>query len=232
MRWLRAALFLALLLPGTAQAAITIASGALGTSSTDTFSESVTCNGSDRALLAFIAIPSGIAVTGATYNGVAMSLVDTQDGAFTTVRAEIWKLSNPASGANTLQVTLGSGTTWAVGALCFNGAEQTTASLTGTVAKGQTGSVDVSSASGEIVIDLLSYGFAAPTVGAGQTAQMGPVEYATDKGIAVSSEAGAATVTMSWNGLNTDHAAQIGVSVKPSAGGGETSSAAGRRRIF
>ncbi len=83
-----------------------------------------TCSGSDRVLV--VAVTSyAKKTTGATYNGVAMTLVSEEDqGA--TLRVSVFCLKNPASGANNVVVSL-SGTDYVrTSAVSFTGADQTT----------------------------------------------------------------------------------------------------------
>ncbi len=93
-----------------------------------TYSWSHTCTGSNRFLAVDVGILSaGQTVTGITYNGVALSLVS--GAAISTVtslgRVECWGLANPASGSNTIAVTL-SGSSNSVGeAVSYTNVHQT-----------------------------------------------------------------------------------------------------------
>lgn len=67
-----------------------------------------TCAGSDRIL--FVAVRSTTSttdnVTGVTYNGASLTLVDRRNGDAGLLRAvSLWVLAGPASGANTIQVS-------------------------------------------------------------------------------------------------------------------------------
>jgi hypothetical protein len=73
--------------------------GGSGTSQTLAY----TCTGSDRALVLFIEYNSG-SVSGVTYNGVAMTKVDTIT-AYSGVLVDSWILINPSSGANNIIAT-------------------------------------------------------------------------------------------------------------------------------
>lgn len=69
-------------------------------------------SGSDRVLLVHIfwRDNDNRTITGVTYNGVAMSTAAT--GAKVTINnrsAQLWALANPASGSNTIAVTMGAG---------------------------------------------------------------------------------------------------------------------------
>lgn len=181
-----------------------------------------TTSGANRALIVGVSFWDGTAqsISGVTYAGTAMTNIggatDSADD-----RAQQWKLSNPATGTNNVIVSF-SGSVHAVcGAVSFTGAHQTTASLTGTqaTATGNSGtpSVNVSSASGEIVIDTLGFFVAIATVGAGQTQRWNAtasLEYG-----AGSTEAGASTTTMSWTLDDIFPWALVGVGVKPAPAG-------------
>jgi len=182
-----------------------------------------TCSGSNRALIVAVGFNTfgGISISSVTYNSVAM----TDIGGITngsSRRSQLFKLSNPTSGDHVVQVNF-SGTCSNAGgtSVSFTGAHQTTASLTGTLATA-TGasstppSISVSSGSGQIVIDnLVHHPLEVVSQGSGQTLQ----DLSGDGGAYennVSTEPGAASVTMSWTieseGGNWSLA---GVSVKP-----------------
>lgn len=133
-------------------------------------------------------------------------------------------LVNPASGANTVAVT------WeniedelAAGAISFTGVDQTTPVGTSATANGASGvpTVDVSSESGGIVVDNI-YGngsTATPTAGTGQTRRWGELVAAGAAG-AGSTEAGAATVTMSWADADWGEWIVGALPIKAAAAGG------------
>jgi hypothetical protein len=190
-----------------------------------TITWSHTCTGSELGLLVGVSYRNDVAqtITGVTYNGVAMTSVGTiANGG--TVAVDIWKLSAPASGAHNVVVTFSANVGRAVtGAVSFTGAHQTTASLTGTFASA-TGtstapSVAVTSAAGEIVLDTVGINSSTvdATVGAGQTSLWNDVTAngGADKEGAGSTEAGAASVTMSWTTGSSHVWAIGGVSVVP-----------------
>ena len=177
-----------------------------------------TTSGANRALIVGVSFWNGStqSISGVTYAGTAMTNV----GGATDLsndRAQQWALSNPTTGANNVVVSFSAAVDAVCGAVSFTGAHQTTASLTGTQATA-TGtstapSVNVTSATGEIVIDTLAQFAQTDTVGAGQT-QRWNATFGSEDG-AGSTEAGAATVTMSWTlGASADWAL-VGVGVKP-----------------
>jgi Concanavalin A-like lectin/glucanases superfamily len=73
-----------------------------------TYSWSHTCTGSNGFLAVDVEILSvpNTTVTGITYNGVALSLIGAQNVVAGTGRVENWGLVNPATGSNTIAVTL------------------------------------------------------------------------------------------------------------------------------
>lgn len=187
-----------------------------GVSATLTYSH--TCSGSNRAILVGVAIFFDQEVSSVTYAGVGMTLVGSSINVTSGGATYLYKLSNPASGANDVVVTLPAGARINAGSVSFNGAHQTTASLTGTVATANSNSstitVNVDSAIGEIVIDAVAFEtFVAATAGVGQTERWSQVvNFPSSKG---STEAGAASVTMSWGLDGAAEWATVAVSVKP-----------------
>lgn len=221
MNKLRSLLFtLALLCASPSWAALTIdTSGGSGLfSSSDT--QSVTLSGSDRAILVMVTMDNASRnVSSITYNGVSLVQVSRATGG-SACSVEIWALSNPASGTHNLVVTLDGGNTGIWAWVGFNGAHQTTASLTGTPATSTTNSVTVTSASGDIVLDAMFWGDSTgPTLGAGQTAYVYGQPAAFSWGVGTY-EAGASSVVMNYANTPSFDSAHIGVSVKPLAGGG------------
>lgn len=91
-----------------------------GTVGTDSF---VVGSGSNRALFVCAYSDSGDFITGITYNGVAMTLVDKLNVSG-TVYIYIFKLVNPASGSHTIQVSASSSTYLFWAAVSYAGAHQ------------------------------------------------------------------------------------------------------------
>lgn len=179
-----------------------------------------TCTGNTRLLLVAVhlRIAATESVSGITYNGVAMTLVSAlTNGA---VRLELWQLVAPATGANTIAVTLSAGTRVCGGALSLTGVDPTIPLGTAATnsATNATPGVTVASGIGEVVVDALSQG-AQPTetAGTGQTRQWFDASTAGVNNVrgAGSTIAGAASVTTSWSSGNSQGWAMVGVSVKP-----------------
>ena len=188
-----------------------VSSGVLSGGTTSTHAH--TCSGTNRALFVSVAhSPVQEDLSGVTYAGVAMVLIDSIVNP-TGGLLKFWKLSNPASGSNNIVVTFtGGGEGGTIGAVSFTDANQVTANLTGTPAKGSsfinppgpgTASVNVSSSPAETVIDAMMFGNdpanANPQVGAGQTERYNLYTVVgASVGVAGSTEDGASSVTMSW----------------------------------
>ncbi|NOU43388.1 MAG: DUF4347 domain-containing protein, partial [Methyloglobulus sp.] len=159
-------------------------------------------SGVNRALFVEIAIDNlGSNVNSVTYGGVALTQVGRQGG---NHAVEIWVLANPAVGTANIVVTLSGNTALAAGASIFNGVNQSTPTGTFVGNSGTTfllnltGSVTVASAPGDVVIDAQFWtDTLADPVGAGQASQWSSSSLLTSALGSSSTEAGAASVTMS-----------------------------------
>ena len=171
------------------------------------YSWSHTCAGADRYLIVAISMLSvvGSSVSGITYNGVAMSLLRARASGAGAVRSEMWGLVAPATGSNTIAVTL-SAALDSIGSACsFTGVHQTSptegandASATNVGAADAT--VDVTTvADNDWVVDNVASSDTAITVGAGQisrantTGALGSGALSTE-----GPKTPAGSVTMSW----------------------------------
>lgn len=198
-----------------------------GGHSSRTFAHTV--SGSD--LILFVKVGcyqnAGQTVTGITYNGVALTKVDAQNQGTNTIRAELWYLVAPATGANNVIVTWSAAVASAsYCATSYTGVNQTTP--LGTSAKtsgtGTAVSLAVSSATGEVVVDSLAWrrdGSPTMTVGGSQTQRHNVLVSAGSSfnGGASSDQPGATTTTMAWTMSGTNHSwAIVAVPVKPVSG--------------
>ncbi len=164
------------------------------------------CSGANRLLTVgvhWVSSGGAVSVSGVTYNGVAMSSVGVVNNG--DVFTQLFRLVAPATGSNTIAITMTGAVdqTLTGGGVSFTGVDQTTPLGTWASATGnsQTASVNVSSATDDIVVDHVSDASLALSVGAGQTERY---NVSDDGGTAVpggagSTEAGATTVTMSWS---------------------------------
>lgn len=158
----------------------------------------LTCGASATILVVFVDVDSGGSTTGVTYNGVAM----TQSGTGTTLNsreASTWYLLNPDTGSsfNVSAAYSGSPANLFIGAISFTGAGGVSGRATAEAVNNLI-TVDVSSNVGDMVCDsAVALGNDVITVGAGQTQRFDASPAFT--GYGGSTEAGAATVTMSWS---------------------------------
>jgi hypothetical protein len=166
-----------------------------------------TCTGTNRHLVVAIAMLSvgGSSVSSITYNSVALTLIRARASAAGAVRSEIWGLVNPASGSNTIAVTLSTDLDSVGNASSFTGIHQTSptegaADASALNVGAADATVDVTTvADNDWVIDNVATSDTTITVGAGQT-QRNNVSGALGSG-AMSTEGPktpAGAVTMSW----------------------------------
>ena len=143
---------------------------------TTPYSWSHTCTGSDLVLVVGVSIRhSSVTVSGITYNGVALTQIRT-DGRTSSTYSEIWSLKAPATGANTIVVTLSGAPTRSVaGAVSLTGVDQTTPNdaNNGGTGTGTTASAVVTTvADNAFVVGVVGVRTSASqtiTVGAGET---------------------------------------------------------------
>jgi trimeric autotransporter adhesin len=174
------------------------------TAATTTLTWSHTVNaGSNRVLIVGLSIDNGSTATGVTYGGQAMTLVGrTVSAGNGTI--ELWSLVAPTVGTANIVASIGTAEKVVGGAASFDGVDQatpTSGGVTGTAGTGSAASHAIASASGDLAIGVLwgNDGVAA-TEGGGQTTKWSFVTGAgsgNPRGVG-STEAGAASVTMSW----------------------------------
>lgn len=222
-----------LLLAAPAWAAVTydtVSSASTSTSgaSSLTWSHTVTSAGSNRLLVVGVASDDNTprTVSSVTYNGVNLTQVPggTADN---LARVDMWYLVNPATGANDVVVTLSGSTEFSAGATSWTGVDQTTPLGTASATAGHSSSVSlsgVSSAADEFVVDVVAIDSSSATI-TSDVSQASRWERgggeATAGGLNVvggqSTEAGAASVTMSWSVSATKDWAIAAVSIKPAS---------------
>ena len=161
-------------------------------------------------------------VTGITYNSVSMTQKWHEGPDNYEINAGYFLLA-PDIGTYDIVISLSAVAYAYGGSISFTGVDQTTPLGTAaTVATGYStaATVNVSSASGELVIDNLGVGTGATslTIGSGQTERwsQSPTSW-WGRG---STKAGEATTAMSWTLEATDRWIMDGVSIKPATGGG------------
>ncbi|QSB00441.1 DUF4347 domain-containing protein [Methylomonas sp. EFPC1] len=162
--------------------------------------------GFDRVLFVEIAIDDG----SAGVNSVKYGTADlTRVGRTAANHAvEIWALVNPTEGTDNVVISFTGNTEAAAGASTFNGVNQSTpygtyAGNTGTTGLlGGSGTVNVASATGDLVIDVQYWkAISADTTGTGQTSQWSSSPLLSTAKAGSSVAEGASSVTMSGSAL-------------------------------
>ncbi len=202
---------------------VNASSGQSGTTTTS-FSFSHTVNaGTDMILIVGAEIrASADSFTSVRYNGINLTKVSGITGA-SDVRAELWYLLSPSVGTFSVTLNASASRNLAGGAMTFTGVHQTTPLGTYAQTGGQSDStsVTVSSAPGEMVVDVVAQRdpgtLETLTVGPLQTEQYRRDHTNTAMRIAGSTEPGASTVTMSWTFTGDPRHAQVAVPLKPAA---------------
>lgn len=181
--------------------------------STGNLSWSHSCAGTNRLLFVIAKTTNDTGAPTATYNSVGMTQAWTNtQGVY---RSTGFYLVAPATGSNTVAITT-DGNNNAGGAVSFTGAHQTVPigiPNTNAGAFSDAPTVDISAATGDIVIDGLTMGTSSLTVGSGQTERINNVQFGTTLGSSI--EAGATTVTMSWSAGASQSWTIGGVAIKP-----------------
>lgn len=182
-----------------------------------TCSFSHTATGSNLGAIVGISWRGTPTVSTQVYGASGMTSHATATNASNNTKAQMFRLIAPATGAQTVTTTFSASVDGAIcGVVTFSAANQTTLLDAAATADAVSGNptVNVTSATGEIVVDVVSIDRGAPTVGGGQTQHWNDDD-ANDGDVfgAGSREAGASSVTMSWTNGGADGWALIGASV-------------------
>lgn len=181
-----------------------------------------TASGADRAVYLIYAIDAAT-ITGATYGGTAMTEIARLNDLDADRIVVVYRLVNPATESQATTVTGGQG--WGeVAVVSFQGVHQSLPEGTIATATGSsTGpTVDASSEVGGMVLDIMQ-AFSTPTAtaGAGQTERHDAAVNGVQR-LGVSTEDGAASVTMSWT-LSASNDWEIhAIPIKAALSGGTT----------
>jgi hypothetical protein len=184
-----------------------------------------TCTGTNLVLIVGTGTDGGIGIANITYAAVGITPISaiTSPGGFNG--AEQWGKIAPATGANNVVITADSATGIVGGSVSASGADQSTGWGAATTANGTDAAptVNVTSETGALVVDAHSNGVNTPgnptvTVHASQVQRWNDYNANKNRG-AGSTEAGAATVTMSWTLSGSEEWCISGVGIKPAAGG-------------
>ena len=179
--------------------AFDLASGQGITVGATSFTFSHTTSGAERCLYVAIAYNADPGTASATYNTVAMTQVAARTSGFF---AYVWRLVNPALGANNVVISQTNSVTGAMIAVSFTGVHQTTPDGTPVTETDGDGSVAVTGALvDDMVVDFfLKQNGIDSTAGANQTERIDQLGSFGDTRRAFSStEAGSDPNTMSWS---------------------------------
>lgn len=192
-----------------------------GVSGTTSVSFSHTASGTDRlAMPACGAWPGTNAPSSVTYGGNSCTLVGSRNFATNNERASLYSFVAPSTSAQTVEFTFTESVSEGYcGCISLTGVNQTTptSGVQDNAASGSISSISVtvSSATDDLVVDILSHFTAgsAPTVGANQTSRWSGN---TNGGYGMcSTEPGGTSITMSWDNLTTAWpSALVAVNVK------------------
>lgn len=191
-----------------------------------------TCTGTDLAL--YVGVDTFDTETGeapqqptATYDTESMALLgNTIYGAVAqkNQRISMFRKVTPTTGANDTVATLpGDTDELTLAALSFTGVDQGDPDDTAGTADIDTGTEitqDITSATGDLVVDFVAWFDQAITVGADQDNLVENDNAGGNDSVAGSSQPGAGTVTMSWDWSLDERAGQVAVNVNAAAGGG------------
>lgn len=181
------------------------------------FSWSHTCSGNDRCLVVGVSIrgsTNGI-VSSITYNGVSLTKIAHAEYSDTANRIELWYLLNPATGSNTIEVTLTGSAYVTGGAISLNNVEALGSYNSAADGNTDTPTVDVANCSeGCMVVDAVGENDdTALSVGSGQTERYKALN--AQISIGGSTEAGTGTVTMSWSLAASEYWAIVAAEFEP-----------------
>ena len=162
--------------------------------------------GANRILLVSISFRDGnVTATSVTYGGTALTLIDSQNGPGNQNRTEMWYLLAPPSGTASVVVNMSAGKRIVGASVSYTGVNQGSPLGTSACANntGLIASVAVSSGAGQLVVDTITANGDASLLLAGlaQTQLWNTFSGTGDAGNARSggsTQAGAATTTMSW----------------------------------
>lgn len=228
-------LVLMLLLPlqGWAAVAFDAASEGLSSTSTTSLTISHTTSGSNRALYCAIShIPGDIDITTvtATYNGVSMDTLFSDAATHGSRQTKVFRLVAPATGANNFVASWSGSSQLAAVCASFTGVDQADPDdahvLTDGTGGGTSSSRSVSSATGDMVMDVITAGNGITGLSVTGTntlvndIQVGVSDSGQPAALAASYEAGAATVTPSWSWTGFVVYVQWAWNINADAGGG------------
>ncbi len=182
-----------------------------------------TCTGASRVLMVGVDTfdlgeDNGPQNPTLTYDTIALtSLVNTTYTPDGSGRITLYRLTAPTELADDIVVTLtGDSDEIVLGATSYTGVDQTTPNDTAAAVFVTDATVitqDISSETGDLVIDFVSWYNQTITIGSGQTARVENDGGSTNDSLFGSSEPGAGTVTMSWSWSGNERAGQVAVNL-------------------
>lgn len=205
------ALLAVLCIPARAQVAFqdSVTSGSGNATPTRTFAHTVT-NGTFLVVTTCHRGGGSDTVTGVTYDGIAMSLGHEMAFATPDLYASFWHLPSPATGSNNVIVTASDTVDGMITtAINFSGVDASSpwgTFVENSSTNASSSSVEVTTESGEIVLDILCKegNGATGTVGADQTSRWAVNDAGTSiRDSSGSTQAGADGGVMSWTSLPT-----------------------------
>lgn len=161
-------------------------------------SQNHTAAGSDRCAIIGVYAEGGVSITSIAYGAQTPTLIGAHSGG----ASRLYRLVAPNTGAQSVSVNFsGSSGRCALAILSYTGVDQTTP--VGSLVEGSTStdtvSVDATSATGQLVVDLAVFAQSTIVVGPDQTARIDLDDFSgTFRSLGMSEQAGASTVTMSW----------------------------------
>lgn len=198
-------------------------------SSTATWNHTVTSNDNGIVIVTIgFNRNTSVSISSATYAGNAMTAVAGPSFPLSQGRLRLWQYyyKAPPTGSSSISITFSTTyTSFAGGAVSYTGVDQSATfgtAVSTTASNSPSISVNVSSATGEVVVDSVAFSDAEPAAtiaaGAGQTERMGANETAGSFSSFASDEPGAGTTTMSWTVSPNNDCVLVGVPLKRSAG--------------
>lgn len=174
--------------------------------------------GNNRILIVGISFRvNSVSNPAATYNSIPMTLIAFQSSGSSTTQVAMFYLLLPDTGTHQVSVTWTTSSAAVGGSMSFTGVKQSSPYRTPeTKNGGVTGdpfSVDVTSAVGELVVDVAAHANDGFVAEAGQTARYN--DFQTSIAGGGSTEPGAASVNMGWNPTTSTHWAMIAISLIP-----------------
>lgn len=185
-----------------------------------TLNVSHTSSGSNRGVLIGIHAEGGVTISSLLYGAQTPTLVDSTANGI----GHIYFLAAPATGGQTVDVDFsGSSSRCAMGIVSYNGSvgALSVAAFENPAEDefGPNASAVISSATGQMIVDMATCVGTVWAAGAGQTERVSLDDYSsTNRCFGMSEEAGASSVTMSWTGTGAEFTNIIAVALQEAAG--------------